>query len=149
MSLDIGPAQSDRAIYLAALDVVDESQRQAFLEQACAGDAARRREIGRLLAAHDAHDANPVDRAMKQLGPAETRGPEADAAVEFDIAAHPTIDRYKLLEQIGAGGMGTVFMAQQTELIRQLPYLRSPPRRLHSKIFRFSSGRFRAAFRIE
>jgi hypothetical protein len=34
-------------------------------------------------------------------------------------------------------------------LIRQLPYLRSPPRRLHSKIFRFSSGRFRAAFRID
>ncbi len=119
MNLDVGPAQSNRAIFLAALEVPDERRRQALLKSACAGDAERLQAIQRLLAAHHAGAANPVDQAVEQLGPAQTHGPDADASVEFDISNHPTIDRYKLLEQIGEGGMGTVFMAQQTEPIRR------------------------------
>ncbi|MEX0820259.1 MAG: serine/threonine-protein kinase, partial [Pirellulaceae bacterium] len=119
MSLGVGPVRSNRAIYLAALDVVDEQDRLAFLEQACAGDPERRRALERLLAAHGECAANPMDEAVKQLGPAETLGPEADPSLEFDVSSHPVIDRYKLLEQIGEGGMGAVFMAQQSEPIRR------------------------------
>ncbi|MEO8269032.1 MAG: protein kinase, partial [Aureliella sp.] len=48
----------------------------------------------------------------------------ADPSIDFDISNHPTIDRYKLLQQIGEGGMGTVFMAQQTEPVKRIVALK-------------------------
>src|ERR1017187_2853491 len=84
------------------------AERAAYLDQACAGDAALRQRIEELLQASD--------EAGNFL--------ESPAAVSLGgtvrLAANPAnkpgarIGRYKLLQQIGEGGCGVVYMAEQT-----------------------------------
>lgn len=124
MRTDIRHAQSNREIFLAAVGIADEAERQAFLDRACGGDDEQHQRIERLLAAAATQPVNLLDRAVEQLGPDETCGGNVDTSLDFDISTHPTIDRYKLIEQIGEGGMGTVFMAQQTEPVKRMVALK-------------------------
>jgi len=119
MSIEARPGQSDRTIFLAALKIADTQERDEFLQQACGGDTGQRAQVSRLLAAGAVAAVNSLDRAVEHLGAKETCVTEVDDSMDFDLSTHPTIDRYKLLEQIGEGGMGTVFMAQQTEPVKR------------------------------
>jgi serine/threonine protein kinase/WD40 repeat protein len=86
-------------------------EREAFLEQACADDLALRRHVEALLLAHD----NP-DSLL------EPRASGLDPTICDPITAeHPgtVIGPYKLLEQIGEGGFGIVFMADQQAPVRR------------------------------
>jgi eukaryotic-like serine/threonine-protein kinase len=105
--------QADRAkdLFLDALPIASPADRAAFLEGACGGDAGLRADVEALLAHHAG------------LGSFLASGP-----VAYDwTAAQPTsteppgsvIDRYKLLEQIGEGGFGVVYLAEQTEPVRR------------------------------
>ena len=89
-----------------------------LLDELCVGNASLRSQVEQLLAA--AASASPVDRIGAMLNPTEL---EFDSAPEqsprIDITSHPMIGPYKLLEQIGEGGMGTVFHAQQSKPIRR------------------------------
>jgi tetratricopeptide (TPR) repeat protein/serine/threonine protein kinase len=88
------------------------AERAAFLEKMCGGDNGFRQRVQRLLDAHD----NPGGF----LGQPPVRGP---ATVDTPAPAEgpgSRIGPYKLLQQIGEGGMGTVFMAEQTEPVRRL-----------------------------
>ncbi len=126
MTHEAAPVQSKRAIFIAALDIVDAQKQREFLDSACQGDPQVRIEIERLLAAHYSDASHPVERVLEQLMPvqkaaclAETQMALPDGYLALDIANHPAIGPYKLLEQIGEGGMGSVFMAQQAEPIRR------------------------------
>jgi eukaryotic-like serine/threonine-protein kinase len=107
-------------------------ERAAFLAAACAGQPALRAAVEALLAAHEA-SGNPLDRPPADV--AQTIDSRPDLASPRAAAAPPgvTVDqtppiapttviagRYKLIEEIGEGGMGTVFMAQQTEPVKRL-----------------------------
>jgi serine/threonine protein kinase/tetratricopeptide (TPR) repeat protein len=102
---------TDREIFDAALALAEPAQRAAYLDQACAGDDARRQQIAGLLEMH------------AQLG-SFLEAPAPAQGVTVDQSGSPegpgtVIGPYKLLQQIGEGGMGTVFMAEQTHPVQR------------------------------
>ena len=97
-------------MFEAALRLPPE-QREAYLEQACAGDAALRQRIQALLQAHEGQ------KDFLTTG-ASAAGRTISLAVSLPPAEQPgtRIGPYKLLQQIGEGGCGVVYMAEQEEL---------------------------------
>jgi serine/threonine protein kinase len=103
--------QQAKAIFLQAVEKHDPGEWPAFLDQACPGQPELRRRVEVLLEAH-----REVGTATHQAGdecppPCGTWG-----AVEQPGAV---IGPYKLLQQIGEGGMGTVYMAEQTRPVQR------------------------------
>jgi serine/threonine protein kinase len=104
-------------LFLRAAEIEAPAERQAFLNEHCGGDAALRREVEALLAAsaqagnflNEPAVARPiptVDYEPIREGPGTVIGP------------------YKLLQQIGQGGFGVVYMAEQTEPVRRMVALK-------------------------
>ena len=102
---------SEKAIFLAGLELSDIQERAAYLEKACGSDRALRERIERLIGHHACAETfltTAVDGRATLLDQAPLlEGP----------GSH--IGRYKLLQQIGEGGCGTVFMAEQEEPVRR------------------------------
>lgn len=106
-------ADPKKRIFNEAL-ALPPAQRAAFLDRACAGNAALRKSLGELLRAHD--DAGSFLEAPG-VNPALRKG--AGTAVVHIEKIGDQIGRYKLLEQIGEGGCGVVYMAEQIEPVRR------------------------------
>jgi serine/threonine protein kinase/tetratricopeptide (TPR) repeat protein len=101
---------TDESIFADALAIGDPADRAAYLDRACAADLGLRRQVEELLAAHAAD--NPLDRPPADLGRTGAYEPPAERP-------GASVGPYKLLQEIGEGGMGTVFMAEQTEPVRR------------------------------
>ena len=105
-------------IYLAALELPSDS-RDAFLTGACCGDAGLRARLDAML--HRTPDADAFFEddtpAMEVGGDSPRRRPGDQAPVGECEGAR--IGRYKLLQLIGEGGMGGVYMAEQEEPVRR------------------------------
>ncbi len=89
-----------------------EGERSAFLEGACDGDAGLRLEVESLLAAESAEDR--IERAVAG-GIVLAAEEDAEASTE---AIPQRIGPYRLLEEIGRGGLGTVYLAERDEPFR-------------------------------
>src|SRR5882724_11898284 len=105
------PPNRDVVVFGEALQL-SVGERSAYLEHACGADAELRQRVERLLKAHDhARDflENPPAEAVVEASP------------KISVGEKPgdRIGRYKQLQQIGEGGCGIVFMAEQEEPVRR------------------------------
>src|SRR5688500_183609 len=126
--------QRVRAIFLEAIESRAPDQCASFLEQACGADLELRQRVEVLLRAHD--QANSL-LDVPVVPPAAT--------IEEPSRERPgmVVGPYKLVEPIGEGGMGTVWMAQQTEPVKRLVALKLIKAGMDSKqvIARFEAER--------
>ncbi len=113
---------TERELFVAALHLRDAA-RNAFLEQACSDDHTLRDQVESLL--------REYDRLGRFLEPPAAAPLDATASYTTDLDPNATTDqpsedlgtviagKYKLIELIGEGGMGCVWMAQQTEPVKR------------------------------
>jgi serine/threonine protein kinase/tetratricopeptide (TPR) repeat protein len=104
------------------------AERAAFLDAACAGQPELRGAVEALLAAHEA-SGHPLDRPALSPPPAPvvpTTGAEPERGPTVSYLQPPTIPvgtviagKFKVLECLGEGGMGTVYVAEQTQPVRR------------------------------
>src|ERR1043166_5385500 len=101
------PTPSHEEEIFSAIVALPLPEQAAYLEKACGGDAALRQRVERLLQSHDGAEgflqspvATEMARAVAQHAPPQESVGQA-------------IGRYKLLQKIGEGGCGVVYMAEQ------------------------------------
>src|ERR1051325_9190341 len=115
------PPNRQVALFSAALEL-DASQRAAYLNTACADDPALRLRVAALLRVHEAAIPfleTPAPRTQEFPREAEIPGPTERLSDSTAEKAGDCIGRYKLLQQLGEGGCGVVYMAEQDEPVRR------------------------------
>jgi serine/threonine protein kinase/tetratricopeptide (TPR) repeat protein len=109
-----------KSLFLAASDLADPAERAAYLQQECGGDAELRGRVEVLLRANDGAPLappEPVDRTSVYA--AGERPQTEDYGDPTATIGSVLAGKYKLIEEIGEGGMGSVYMAQQTEPVKR------------------------------
>jgi serine/threonine protein kinase/Flp pilus assembly protein TadD len=105
-------ARNEESIFAEALDRQNPAERAAFLENACGADGVLRARVENLLRSHEQAGS------FLRPPPATTD----DELIQERPGTH--IGPYKLLQQIGVGGMGIVYMAEQSQPVRRMVALK-------------------------
>jgi WD40 repeat protein/serine/threonine protein kinase len=111
-----------KLLFVQALEMASPAERSAFLDEACGREPDIRQKVEALLRAYEKAGSFLEDCGLEEgHDPSAEHGtqapdhpPSAGGQVGTMIAG-----RYKLLEQIGEGGMGTVWVAEQTQPVRR------------------------------
>src|SRR5450759_2738351 len=107
--------KQEQEIFEQAMALPSRKARDGYLIRACGQNRDLRRRVDELLAAFN--DAGEIDFLKGGDRPQEAQTVEADA--RLDEGPGTVIGRYKLLQQIGEGGCGVVYMAEQEEPVRR------------------------------
>jgi serine/threonine protein kinase len=122
------PTERAEDVYYSALELTSPEQRMAFLDRACQGDAVLRSLVDKLLASQPQAEKFfqeggvarfPIGELAQSL--VDTPGPAGniDALARADESIGTCIGPYKLLQKIGEGGCGVVYMAEQEKPVRR------------------------------
>src|SRR5262245_41483139 len=129
----------ERDLFIETLQKTDAADRIAYLDAACAGDEILRGRVLQLLVQHENNESFLLD------APAPLPPVPPNNTIDQPASESPgiVIGTYKLIEQIGEGGMGSVWMAQQTEPVKRLVALKLIKAGMDSKqvIARFEAER--------
>jgi serine/threonine protein kinase/tetratricopeptide (TPR) repeat protein len=98
-------------IFFAAREVTNAEDRAAYLDRVCGEDTELHRRVERLLAAQ-----SKVGNFLESPPPSPTVSVNAETVTE---GPGQSIGPYKLMEQIGEGGMGVVYVAEQHQPVRR------------------------------
>jgi eukaryotic-like serine/threonine-protein kinase len=130
------PPDRTESIFAAAVAIAIADERAAYLDQECASDAALRHHVKVLLRAHE-RTGHLLDRPLP-CTPGSTVGYIPREKPGFIVAGH-----YKLLEEIGEGGMGIVWVAEQSQPVKRKVALKLIKAGMDSKsvLARFESER--------
>jgi WD40 repeat protein/serine/threonine protein kinase len=104
-----GLRQEERSVFLQAIEIPSAEERAAFLEAACRNNQQLRGEVEALLRAHE--------KPQELLDAPDARS--SDTTEPLAERPGAVIGPYKLLQVIGEGGMGVVYMAEQEQPIRR------------------------------
>jgi WD40 repeat protein/serine/threonine protein kinase len=106
----MNPTSRLEEIFFAALERTAPADRAAYLDEACDGDSELRERVDRMLVAQ----ASAGSFLEVPVG-------EIDVTIDHPITEGPgtVIGPYKLLQQVGEGGFGVVYMAEQREPVRR------------------------------
>ncbi len=119
---------SAKEIFILAAGLESVAEREALLHEHCSANPELLQQVQRLLEAADTDNRGcPLDAFVDAFGPEETLPHSNVNKQEERVSTHAMpaqiecrqIGPYKLLEQIGQGGFGTVFMAEQTVPVRR------------------------------
>jgi eukaryotic-like serine/threonine-protein kinase len=106
---------NEESLFAAAAALPTAAERRAFLARACGGDVALTGRVARLLAA-DEKGRGILDRGPGPAGPGRVESDDPPGPL---AAGRVFADRFVLRHKLGAGGMGEVWVADQTEPVQR------------------------------
>jgi serine/threonine protein kinase len=116
----------EQSLFEAALAIPAGADREAFLKEACHENAGLHRRLTKLLAAHTRSAGFFPECASQMLGVDQAEVQELAISQSATAGEQPgqKVGRYKLLKQLGEGGCGVVYLAEQEKPVQRLVALK-------------------------
>src|SRR4030095_474490 len=114
----------EKAVFCQAVEISDLEQRRQFLDEACGSDKSSREQVEKLLAISQSagdffSECRPALEAAATDADSARVSLEIKSALEAEPCQSSRIGPYKLLQKLGEGGCGVVYMAEQEQPIRR------------------------------
>src|SRR5262245_7188440 len=109
-----------QSVFLAAVQTADANSRANLLDRECSGDDELRRWVCEMLRKHDRADLAVDTPVLNSLSTLRSKSVQAELVNNEEISSGALIaSRYRLMDRLGQGGMGSVFRAEQISPARR------------------------------